>query len=799
MARTHRLRQHNLARQCAGEHWGRALVYAHSTNDGTKANWQPLPDHLIGTADLAEAFGRRFGLARAARLAGLLHDVGKYAPAFQARLDGAKQRVDHSTAGAAIVQQLARGGSFEDRITAELIAYAIAGHHAGLPDKRGGEAGAALAQRLEDFAMDPAMNVALDAAWRADLRAEAGDLLSEFKWGPTEQPTSAAEKSAAKVRSAFRIAMLGRMIFSCLVDADYKDTERFYARVENRQIDREWPALRDILPGLIRRFDRHMAGKRSADTPVNRLRAEIFDHVRARASDGSGLYTLTVPTGGGKTLASLGFALDHARIHGLDRIIYAIPFTAIIDQVAGIFRDVLGDGVILEHHSAIDDESPERPSASADTARSSEKKLKLAMEDWAAPLIVTTNVQFFESLFAARPSRCRKLHNIPRSVIILDEAQTLPRRLLVPCVRALDELARNYGCTIVLCTATQPALDQRNFAPGHQAGLPLEGRELAPDPQRLSEGLDRVTIRRAGDMNDDAIVSSLRQTDQGFVIVNSRRHALALYRAVQAAGLDGFAHLTTRQCAAHRRRILKGVRQRLKDREPCRLVATSLIEAGVDLDFPKGWRVEAGLDQIAQAAGRVNREGKRGRDDSVLTVFRSPDYPPPPEIKRLVGDMSRMLDKHDQLLSPAAMDDYFGEVYWRLDRGLDQEKILDDFKISANETDLAYRTVASKFRMIASIMEPVIVPYDDKARQAIADLSNPFVPSGKLARDLQPYVVLVPPMARRRLFDCGHAAFFEEATRGDQFAVLVTDSLYKDEVGLVWEDADYLAAEGLVI
>lgn len=250
------------------------------------------------------------------------------------------------------------------------------------------------------------------------------------------------------------------MIFSCLVDADFKDTEQFYAQVEGREVDRHWLALRSILPELIKAFDKHMAETQRADTLVNDLRAQILSHVRSRAAEPPGLFTLTVPTGGGKTLASLGFALDHARTWKHERIIYAIPFTAIIDQTAAIFRKVLGDDVVLEHHSAIEDDKydPRNPPTGKD-------KLKLAMEDWAAPVVVTTNVQFFESLFAARTSRSRKLHNIAGSVIILDEAQTLPRPLLSPCAQALDELARNYSCTIILCTATQPALDARNSTP----------------------------------------------------------------------------------------------------------------------------------------------------------------------------------------------------------------------------------------------------------------------------------------------------------------------------------------------
>jgi CRISPR-associated endonuclease/helicase Cas3 len=293
---------------------GHHVHYAHSTNDESRANWQQLAEHLIDTANLGERFGQRIGLAKAARLAGLLHDVGKYTQEFQARLHGTKGRVDHSTAGAVIVRQLAKAAKPDDRLVAELIAYAIAGHHAGLPDKQG-ESFSTLSERLKSFSES-----ALDAIWKIEIEPDATDLLPAFNW---------ERKDPGK--AAFQLAFLGRMIFSCLVDADFKDTERFYARIERRKIDREWPALQSILPGLIEAFDRHMNEKRNAETAVNRLRAEILDHVRARAAVAPGLFTLTVPTGGGKTLASLGFALDHVRVHGHERIIYAIPFTAIID------------------------------------------------------------------------------------------------------------------------------------------------------------------------------------------------------------------------------------------------------------------------------------------------------------------------------------------------------------------------------------------------------------------------------------------------------------------------------------
>lgn len=748
------------------------MYFAHSGIDDDKSSWQPLREHLIAVAELSGHFGAPLGLERIAYVAGLYHDLGKYTQPFQRRLAGEDIRVDHSTAGA--VQML--GSDIRapaDKKMAELIAYCIAGHHAGLPDRLNGSA-SCLDRRVQ------ADLPQLDADWSDELSDDLSGLVPEMV------------KSLAKDGMAFSLSVMTRMIFSCLVDADFKDTEKFYAGLENRKTDREWPSLQKLLPDFLSRFDTHMAGKRDKSSHLNRLRSDVLDHVRSKASDVPGLFTLTVPTGGGKTLASLGFALDHACTHGLGRVIYAIPFTSIVDQTADIFRAILGEEHVLEHHSAIDEEKS-RPGHFAD--RQQQDKLKLAMEDWAAPVVVTTNVQLFESLFAARPSRARKLHNIAGSVIILDEAQTLPRSLLKPSMRMLEELARSFGCTIVLCTATQSALDQRDL----EGGLALEGRELAPDPHGLARTLRRAEIRRAGDMSNTDLTCALEEELQGLVIVNSRKHALELFRDVQAAELDGAIHLTTRQIAAHRRRILKDVRHRLMSRKPCRVIATSLIEAGVDVDFPRVWRAEAGLDQIIQATGRCNREGRHSREESVVTVFRASDYSSPREIANLVKDMQRMMGRHEDLMSLAAIKDYFGEVYWRMGDGLDAHEILKMFTNSRRGTDFAFRTVAEKFRMIESGLVPVIVAADEPSSRAVEQLNFPDIYSGAIARILQSYVVQVAPFDRDLLIRNGHVAFVRPDLRGDQFAVLQNGSLYKEEVGLVWEEGAYLSAENAVI
>lgn len=752
-----------------------ARYFAHSVEGRGREDWQLLSEHLIGTAERAQASGEPLGIGAAAAAAGLLHDLGKYTAGFRKRLDGGPS-VDHSTAGA--VEAL-RAFARDQPGMADLVAYAILGHHAGLPDREN-ETAACFDRRIEEFDSPP------DPVWSAELDLGVGPLAPEgFRW-------------AGGSRRPFQFSVLGRMIFSCLVDADRKDTERFAALAEGAPLpDRDWPNLGDVLPDLRRRFDDHMSGM-PADGDVNALRRRVLDHVRGRAGGAPGPFTLTVPTGGGKTLASLGFALDHAAAHGHRRIIYAIPFTSIIDQTAEIFRHVLGEGIVLEHHSAIEEEEvPDRGPASQ------RGKLRLAMEDWAAPVVVTTSVQLFESLFAARPSRARKLHNIAGSVIILDEAQTLPRELLLPVMRMLEELCTNYRCTVVLCTATQPALGRREGFDG----LDLAGRELAPDPVALSDRLRRATIRQAGPLDDGALVAALGGERQALVIVNSRKHALDLYREAERAGLEGLVHLSTRQCAAHRKVILDAVKQRLKDRLPCRVVATSLVEAGVDIDFPRVWRAEAGLDQIVQAAGRCNREGKGRAEDSIVTVFEAPDHPSPPGIRSLVDATRRALGPGGDHLALDTIETYFREVYWKVGENLDRKipiagssqathRILDCFTHTTRcPARFAYRSVADGFRMIESGMEPVIVPFDDEARKELDRLGIEKVSSGELARKLQRYVIQVPPKARALLLANGHVVFRVPELRGDQFSVLMTGQYYDHVTGLLWEQADYIASD----
>ena len=655
------------------------------------------------------------------------------------------------------------GQTIRDKIVAELVAYGVAGHHTGLPDRLGTRG---LDDRLRSC------TTVLDPCWTTGRRLNASSLLPPLNLSRDQRV------------AAFQLALLGRMIFSCLVDADFKDTEKFYAGINGFQPDRSWPALPAILPQLIARWRAHMGKFGAPASTIDVLRAATLQHVMGTVSLPAGIYTCTMPTGSGKTLATLGWGLEHAARHGHQRLIYCAPFTAIIDQTADIYRDVLGQNdVVLEHHSALEPAPGSRLPV----------KHRLATEDWAAPVVITTNVQFFESLMAARSSRCRKLHNVANSVIILDEAQTLPRQLLVPIARLMDELANNYGCTLLLCTATQPALDAQKFPAGHRAGLPLAGREIAPNPALLAQQFKRASIVRVGTLDDPDLIAATQSETQALVIVNTRRHCRDVFELARASGRSDALHLSTRQYATHRRRIIAEARRRLSADEPVLLVSTSVVEAGVDIDFPKVWRAEAGLDQIAQSAGRCNREGRRPLANSIVTVFMPPGAQPAPEVRQAAADMRRVFRRHPDVLAPAAMDDFMHEVYWRIteagmDKGSDNQSVLGHFRTGQGGTDFAYRSAADAFEMIIDTMLPVIVPIELKAQRAVAGLADPTLSSNRLARDLQTAIVQVPRRVHAALLAGGHVQFGAQALRGDQFPVLTNLALYDPDIGLRWED-----------
>ena len=749
--------------------------FAHSTSREDKSDWQGLAEHLRAVAALSGEGAAAFGASGLAEVAGLLHDLGKYTDDFQRRIAGDAIRVDHATRGAMVAVE--RFGPI-----GMLLAYGIAGHHAGLANGSEGVERTALRDRLKGLGLPP-----LKDDWQREIV-------------PTEQVTPPKLVPHAE-RAMFQFTFFARMLFSCLVDADYLDTEAFYDRVappgqpNDRSTSRTLEA--PSLEALRERLDTALSVF-AADSDVNRVRADILMHTRQASQHAPGLFSLTVPTGGGKTLASLAFALDHAIQHGLRRVIFVIPFTSIVEQNAAVFRSALwdlGEAAVLEHHSAFVAAQPPRSDAERYQAR---EKLRLAMENWDAPIIVTTAVQFFESLFAARPSQCRKLHNIAGSVVILDEAQTLPLKLLRPAVAAIDELARNYRSSIVLCTATQPALNAPDFRGGFDKD---QVRELAPNPPELFRKLDRVRVRHVGTLDDDALAAQLRELDQVLCIVNNRRHARALYQAL--ADQPGARHLTTLMCAKHRSEVLAEVRVRLKAGEPCRLVSTSLIEAGVDISLPTVYRAEAGLDSVAQAAGRCNRNGERAAELSEVRVFATAnsDWVPPPELRQFAQaaqEVMRQPQFRDDPLSPPAIEAYFRLLYWQKgDKELDAANLLGLCAESRIDS-LPLETLAAKFRMIETVQMPVIVPFDDDARRGIESLRY-AEKSGGLARKLQPYLVQLPRNGFDALRKAGTIQPVAPEKWGEQFMELVNMDIYSREFGIWWEEPTFMKSANTII
>lgn len=782
---SHLLEEHD-ARVDAACQW-----FAHSGKLEDLSDWQPLREHLNAVAELAAERAKAFGGQDWAYLIGLLHDLGKYTQAFQARLHGDTTRADHATAGAKVVIQHLTGlfgNNPNVQAMAKLLAFAIAGHHAGLANGLGeGKERSTLKQRLAlSFGKElPALN----DAWKQQI-ALPDSLIA---------PNLSAHANPEKYKN-FRWVFFTRLLFSCLIDADRIDTENFSRRIEGRNpLQCKYPNITSLQTQL----DKHLRALTEGAKPtvVNELRQQILKHTRHQAIQprGSGLYSLTVPTGGGKTLTSLAFGLDHAVKHQMRRVIYVIPFTSIIEQTADVFRVAMGEykSAVLEHHSAFDRDKLPEEIQNLNKPRKADycDKLHLAMESWDAPIVVTTAVQFFESLFSDRPSQCRKLHNIANSVILLDEAQTLPLKLLRPIMAAIDELAMNYGCSIVLCTATQPALKESDeFHNGFK-----DVKEIAPNPPELFEKLRRTQVKPLGEQSDDALIASLRSHKQVLMIVNNRRHARELFNAI--ANEEGSYHLTTAMCAEHRSQKLVEIRKRLKDKLPCRLVATSLIEAGVDVDFPTVYRAEAGLDSIAQAAGRCNREGRRSREDSQVFIFQSSKWKAPAELAQLAAPMRSILRLHDSdVLAPEALKSYFQQVYYTKSADLDHHQILNKIRVTES-CDFPFQDIARDFRMIDSNLLPIIVPFDDVARKNI-DLLRYLPENMSVAtpsKNLQRYVVQVPERTFAHLLKLGSIEVITSEKYGNQFYELVARSLYSANAGFDFSDPNGVSAESCVI
>lgn len=724
-----------------------------------------LDEHLQAVAQLAADYATAFQSNEWAYVAGLWHDLGKYNPAFQDYI-GVKSgykpdahiekvgKVNHSAAGAlyAVKQHKHLGLP---------LAYLIAGHHSGLPDW---------------YKTDE-----VDGRSLAEILNETEHLAKALQVGIPQPILDASLPKVAPKGKPEEWSLWLRMLFSSLVDADFLDTERFM-QPEQFAKRGQYPDL----TSLRLRFNEHMESfaKQSRPSKVNQLRTQVLLQCRIAAQQPSGIFSLTVPTGGGKTLSGMAFALEHAVKYQKKRVIYAIAFTSIIEQTASIYRSIFGECVI-EHHSNLDVSDPER-----ETAQS-----RLASENWDAPIIVTTNVQLFESLFASRTSRCRKLHNLANSVIVLDEAQLLPPAFLNPILSVMKSLVAHYGVTFVLSTATQPAL-QSLYDPFNKPILKgfesNQVTEIIPNCEQLFKDLERVTVAIPDDLSLErsweAIAEEVLEHETVLVIVNTKNQAAELCRLLP---VDTY-YLSTNLCGAHRSEKLQAIRAKLKANQPLRVVSTQLIEAGVDVDFPVVYRALAGLDSIAQAAGRCNREGLLAKGKVVVFV--------PPNNHKLKGHLGLSANVSKSLLPLFTelplyyrhFKTYF-EHHYAKTPSRDEQGIEELLTKDAQQLKIQFRTAASRFRLIKDEGYPVLVTYGEGAK--LIEQLKILGASRWLMRKLQRYTVTIREQEKNRLLKAGDireltglAGVYELVTVGiyDSKLGLMSDPLQLDPEDLVW-------------
>jgi CRISPR-associated helicase Cas3/CRISPR-associated endonuclease Cas3-HD len=684
---------------------------------------------LCDVAKQAADFASRFGAAEEARLAGLLHDLGKYSEKFTRRLQGQESGLDHWSAGA-------RAALEHGRQNAIAAALAIQGHHIGLQSQSS-------LKELTDFSRFAAHHPLSLQVTEADIPLLLGRLAEDGLALPSpERPAfNPAHPKAASMLDV-------RMLFSALVDADFLETEAHFQRdSDGRKVYRpSGPELRpaEALAALDEELARLAAENRAAAN-VAILRADLLQACRDAGALPPGAFTLSAPTGAGKTMAMLAFALHHAIANGLSRIVVAVPFLSIIEQTVKTYRNLFaprfGDHYVLEHHSLAGTRGSERNSPS-----NADRIAGQLTENWDAPLVVTTSVQLLESLFANRPSACRKLHRLANSVILLDEVQTLPPRLAVPTLATLSHLAARYGSSVVFATATQPAFDHLNERIKPLAATGWSPWEVVPRNLDLFERARRTKILWEVDVPQswESIADELAGSGTALCIVNLKRHACRLVSLLLERGIPGLFHLSTNLCPAHREKVLSEVRQRLDAKIPCLLISTQCVEAGVDIDFPLVFRAFGPLDAIAQAAGRCNRNGLLP-DYGIVRVFLPEDEQYPPGGYQQAADVTRMLLKERgpqgiDLQSPDLFDRYYRTLYDLTgisvgDQGKAKELLNSIGRWGFPET-------AELYRLIDQDAVNVLVPY---AADAFSELAAELKQAGKLTtawvRRARPYTV----------------------------------------------------------
>lgn len=702
---------------------------------------QSLREHLIGVSELAGRFASDFGDEEAGKLVGLYHDIGKYSKEFQSYIrQESKERVDHSTAGA---RELLNK---KNPITL-IAAFCIAGHHGGIPNI--GEQGVTRFDETTFYSRVFKKKVSKYDEYSKEI--EAPDV-SRSKLIPLI--------SRDKKEMSFSIMFYTRMLFSCLVDADFLDTENF---MRNITVQRgNFSTVNELKTIFDDYITKNFLNEENAryNEPINKRRRKILQEcINSGKNSSENLMSLTVPTGGGKTIASMAFALNNAVKNGRKRIIYVIPYTSIIEQNAKVFADIFGHENVVEHYSTAEYN---------DTESEEENMKRLATENWDAPIIVTTNVQFFESIFSNRTSKCRKLHNIANSVIIFDEAQMLPEGFLKPCVKAIEQLTKYYNCTAVICTATQPSLGTL-FE--HQ-----DVNEICSEVEDNYKFFRRTTITvLEKKISKKELTERLEKNRQILCIVNKKKSAKDIFEKLKEE--ENTFYLTTNLCPVHRSQILQQIRRCLQENQPCRVISTSLIEAGVDLDFPCVYRENAGLDNIIQSAGRCNREGKFSKYESVVFVFTLSDERIISAQKLRVNATNLVCEKYIlDLYSPQAIKYYFDFLH-KLDSNLDKEGILELHR----KKSMPFKEIAEKFKLIKGDTKSIFIPFDETAQDIEQKLLDGEM-SRSLLRKANRYIVEVYLDAYKKMLATQKIEVIDES-----IAVLIDLDIYDSRTGLTQE------------